>query len=120
MPIQLSDLRKDRRTIPVQLRVGSDDVGEPVYEELTVTYTPSKFTADFDLSLNEILEGKWKLAWGLAFVGEMVTEWDLMDGDAVIGLDQKSLAALPNELIGYVIRAITADMGKVQADSNDS
>lgn len=143
MPVQLADLKRDRRTVTIDLPMGENDDGEMTTEPIVVTYRPSAYTANAELDFNDKLKGDWKSEMALAFVHTLVVEWDLMDGDEKYPLwpqhpdnfkpdgtiksakegydhDLPCLAALPQPFMGHVIAGIAGDMGKAAAASNAS
>lgn len=116
MPLKLTDLQKDRRTITFAIPIGTNETtGEEVTEELTVTYRPSAYTGKTEKELNELLKGEWKSAMGLEFVHRLVVRWDLEgEDDQPYPTSIDALSELPSTFIGEVITSVANDMGKVR------
>lgn len=101
MPIRLSELTSDERTIAVE-------IGE---ELLTVTYRPGGYTPEVEDAMRSQNE-KNRPGNGLAAaLSRLVMEWDLTeDNGEAVEISLERLRKLPVEFLTRVTNAITTDM----------
>ncbi len=101
MPVRLSDLMRDTRTMT--LPVG-DDV-------LTVTYRPSGITPETEERLAKLGQDQRLGASMIALLTETLTGWDLVDDKGKpLPITEAQLRKLPMRLLGDLVRAMTEDM----------
>lgn len=121
MPIKLTDLKRDRRTLTIPIVVGQDELTNDVTEDLVLTYQPSKNTPRSEQAFNEALKDEWKSKAAIGFLTNMVVDWDLQDdGGDPYPITEDAMAELPQAFLTAIIKAIGDDMGKGQAPSSDS
>ena len=110
MPVKLVDLKRDQRTIEIQIYLGDEEE-----ETLTVTYRPSEYSSKAEAELNESLAGDLKSRMGTEFVRRLVLSWDLIGEDGEpYPITDEGLAELPSTFIGDVVGGVAKDMGKVR------
>lgn len=113
MPVKITDLQRDKRSIEFMVNVGENEVGEALQEMVKLTYRPSAYTGKMERELNELQKGEWKSALGITFLQRLIIEWDVEDVDGTpFPMDTERLAELPSPFIGEVITGIADDMGK--------
>ena len=108
MPVRISHLVKDRRTLAIPIDG----------ETLLVTYLPSKLTPTSEDRLSERLKDQRGGAALAGLLAEMLASWDLTDDDGkVLPTNEKTLATLPTTFLSTVATAITEDLRPNQARS---
>lgn len=101
MPVRVSNLVRDRRTIQVP-------VGD---EALTITYRPGGITPATEGRLREYSDDQRGGAALVALLADCLVEWDLLDDEGQpLPLDTKTLSQLPVIFLGHLAQAITEDM----------
>lgn len=104
--LSLSDIIEDAATIEVP-------IGENTLE---LTYKPSEFTPEQEQRFVAKQKGEVKSDALVQWVVDLVTEWQLWDGDRRIPVTTEELSKLPLSFIGDVIMGIAEDVaGKVEA-----
>ena len=111
MPVRLSALTADRRTLKVAF--GDDS--------LTLTYRPSAFNAvqeERELAMREKGQHLKSQASSLA---EIVTSWDLVDDDGkAVPIAEDVVATLGLDVVSKLTRAILADLLPNQTTPSNS
>lgn len=98
MAINLADIERDTRDVPVHLRAGT----------LTVTYAPSELTAEFV----DRASGNDSVREMAGMLAEIMRDWDLERDGAKVPITEDSLAKLSLPLLlDPIMAAITADQG---------
>ena len=101
MPLQISDLGKERRTF----------TWEYLGEEVNVTYNIYQFTPEMEddiLSRRDDDEMAGLLVDNLLSI---VIDWDVMDGDHKVPLTKEGLSIVPIRLMSDLMQAIGEDAG---------
>lgn len=100
MSLSLSDLVNDRRTITV----------EYLDHKVTVTYKPSTYTGEVASQLGVM--PTWE------FVVKIVEEWDVLDGDTPVAINEANVNALPIRFLRIVTAGILEDVSLGEAESS--
>jgi hypothetical protein len=101
MPLRVTDLITDRRTIQVLF-------GEEI---LSITYRPSGFTPATEEKLDDLVQGKRIGKPLVDFLLDTLVAWDLLDDQGnVLPISRQVLAKLPLAFLARLFRAITEDL----------
>ncbi len=101
MPIRLSELMRDTRTVTLA-------VGE---ESLTVSYRPGGITPETEDRLEAFAQNQKVGASMIALLLDTLTGWDITDDKGkTLPVTEAQLRKLPLALLGQLVRAITEDM----------
>lgn len=101
MPIRLSELMRDTRTLT--LTVGEDT--------LTVTYRPGGITPETEDRLESLAQEQRVGQSLIALLLDTLTGWDITDDKGkALPVTEAQLRRLPLALLGQLVRAITEDM----------
>jgi len=102
MPLQISDLGKERRTF----------TWEYLGEEIEITYNIYLFTPEMEAEINSGGVTEERLSQILVEnLLVIMVDWDVMDGDQKVPLTYEAFMALPTRLIGDLMMAIADDAG---------
>jgi hypothetical protein len=102
MPLQISDLGKERKTF----------IWEYLGEEIEVTYNVYKFTPEMEAEINS--GGNMDERVSQILVENLLIillDWDVMDGENKVPLEYDAFMALPTRLIADLMMAIGEDAG---------
>lgn len=111
MPVRLSDLMRDSRTITVPV---GDDV-------LTVTYRPSGITPETEERLAKLGQDQRLGASMIALLSETLAGWDLVDDKGkTLPITEAQLRKLPMRFLGDLVRAMTEDMRPNSSSGGES
>ena len=101
MPVSISHLVRDRRTVTIP-------IGD---ESLMVTYRPSGFTSETEARLRQYANNQRGGAALVALLVDTLVEWDLLDESGKpLPINVKTLNGLPTLFLGQVVQAISKDM----------
>lgn len=102
MPLQISDLGKERRTF----------TWEYLGEEIEVTYNVYRYTPEMEAEINS--GGLTDERASQILVENLLTillDWDVMNGEEKVTLDYDTFMALPTRLLADLLQAIGEDAG---------
>lgn len=96
MPLNLANIRNDKRTL----------TATTLWGDVEVTYKPSALTPTVEDELraaddNEVVCGIFT---------QLVTAWDVMDGDKPYPLSVETLMSFPSALLNAILQACREDM----------
>jgi hypothetical protein len=96
--MQLSELFSEVRQISVGTKLG----------EVTVNYRPASYTAEVEALL--LNAGQHPLSTLCRILGNLLVEWDVMDGEKMYPISEEALMRLPAQFLLTIMQAITEDM----------
>lgn len=100
MSLSLTDLVNDRRTVTVTY-LGHD---------VKVTYKPSAYTGEVAAQLGVM--PTWE------FIVTIVEEWDVLDGDTPVPVDEANVNGLPIRFLRVVTAGILDDVNLGEAEGS--
>ena len=102
MPLQISDLGKERRTF----------TWEYLGEDIEVTYNVYRYTPEMEAEINS--GGLTDERASQILVENLLTillDWDVMNGEEKVLLDYDTFMSLPTRLLADLLQAIGEDAG---------
>lgn len=111
MPLQISDLGKERRIF----------TWEYLGEEIEVTYNMYQFTPEMEAEINAGGLDESRAAHNLVeYILTIVLDWEVFDGDEKVPIEFDALMALPVRLLADLMNAIGEDAGGDEEEGKGS